>query len=88
MQTLKMQYTTFGPTGSRALAYQTKHLTFTFISWFGLLNVKNKNRLLGIEVCHWVVGTTLNDLTQLYKARVLSKARTILAELSHPLTGI
>lgn len=54
-------------------------------NWFGLLNVKNKNRLLSIvKVCRKVVGTTLNDLPQLYKARVLSKARTILAEPSHP----
>lgn len=61
-------------------------LTFTFINRFGLLNLKNKKRLLRIaKVCCKVVGATLNDLTQLYRCRVTSKAPLILSDPSRPL---
>lgn len=61
-------------------------LTFSFICWHGSLSVKQKNRLQGIvKVCSKIAGTSLNDLHDLYKVRSLKKARSIVADPSHPL---
>ncbi len=61
-------------------------LTFSFICWYGLLSLKNKNRLQGIvRVCSKIAGINLNDLTDVYKLRTLSKARSVLTDQSHPL---
>lgn len=56
-----------------------KSVFFCIISWFGLFTLKNNNRLLGIiKVCGKVTDTTLNDLSQVYIARVLKKEQTVL----------
>ncbi len=48
-------------------------ITFSFVCWYGSLNVKNRNRLQGIvKVCGKIVGTTLNDFNDLNKARTLN----------------
>ncbi len=42
-------------------------ITLLFLCWYGSLNVKNRNRLQSIlKVCGKIVGTTLNDLKDLY----------------------
>ncbi len=57
--------------------------------WYGSLNVKNRNRLQGIvKVCGKIVGTTFNDLNDLYKARTLKKAELIMNDPSHPLQNV
>ena len=61
-------------------------LTFSFVSWYGSITLKNKNRLQHIvKVCSKIAHTTLNELHSLYKIRALKKARSILANPSHPL---
>lgn len=48
-------------------------LTFTFISWYGCPNQKNKLKLQAIvSVCCKVAGTTLNDLPQSYKPQIFT----------------
>ncbi len=64
-------------------------ITFSFVCWYGSLNVKNRNRQQGIvKVCGKIVGTTLNDLNDLYKARTLKKAELIMNDPSHPLQNV
>ncbi|KAI5086077.1 gastrula zinc finger protein XlCGF28.1-like, partial [Silurus meridionalis] len=64
-------------------------ITFTFVCWYGSLNLKNKNRLQGIvKVCGKIVGTNLMDLNSVYKARTLRKAELILRDSSHPLQNL
>ncbi|KAI5086940.1 gastrula zinc finger protein XlCGF28.1-like, partial [Silurus meridionalis] len=61
-------------------------ITFTFVCWYGSLNLKNRNRLQGIvKVCGKIVCTNLLDLNSVYKARTLRKAGLILRDSSHPL---
>ena len=61
-------------------------LTFAFITWYGMLTLKNRNRLQGItKVCSRIAGTTLNDLTMLYQRQTLKKAQSVLDDQSHPL---
>lgn len=60
-------------------------LIFYFVSWYGLLSLKNKDRPQGIvKVCSKIEGTTLKYLPLLYKVRSLRKAQSILADLCHP----
>lgn len=63
----------------KCFIYLWLNLFFCIISWFGLLTLKNNNRLLGIiRVCGKVADTTLNDLSQVHIVRILKKARTVL----------
>lgn len=58
-------------------------LTFSFISSYGSLSLKTKQRLQGIvTACSKIAGVALNDLPHLYKMRTL-KTQSILA---HPLS--
>ena len=51
-------------------------LTFSFLSWFGGLNVKSKNALNKVvNVRGMVVGERQEHLSQLYERRVVRKAR-------------
>ncbi len=64
-------------------------ITFSVVCWYGSLNVENRNRLQGIvKVCGKIVGTTLKDLNDLYKARTLRKAEFIMNDPSHPLQNV
>lgn len=61
-------------------------ITFSFVCWYGSLNLKNRNRLRGIvKVCGKIVGASLNDLNNVYITRTLRKAELITMDLSHPL---
>ena len=63
-------------------------LTFSFVAWYGATTLKNKSRLQGVvKVCSKVSGCTLSCLTELYKSRVVKKARQVLSEPDHPLEG-
>lgn len=69
------------------LFYSLLNLTFFFISWYGSLAVKNRNRMYGIvQVSSKTVGTILNDLTLLYQVRTLKKVQPIPVDPSHPLS--
>ncbi len=64
-------------------------ISFSFVCWYGSLNVNNINRLQGIvKVCGKIVGTTLNYLNDLYKVRILKKAELIMNDPSHPLQNV
>ncbi len=64
-------------------------ISFSFVCWYGSLNVNNRNRLQGIvKVCGKIVGTTLNYLNDLYKVRILKKAELIMNDPSHPLQNV
>ena len=53
-------------------------LTFSFLCWFGGLNVKSKNILNKVvNVCGKVVGERQEHLSQLYERREVRKARVI-----------
>ena len=59
-------------------------LTFSFLSWFGGLNVKSKNVLNKVvNVRGKVVGERPEHLSQLYERRVVRKARVIVDNNSH-----
>ena len=59
----------------------------SFVSWYGLLNLKNRNRLQGIVIVSVQHNcTTLYDLPYLHKVRTLKKAQSILVDPSHPLS--
>ena len=61
-------------------------LTFSFLCWFGGLNVKSKNVLNKVvTVCGKVVGERQELLSQLYERRVERKARVIVDDNSHVL---
>ena len=61
-------------------------LTFSFLCWFGGLNVKSKNILNKVvNVCGKVVGERQEHLRQLYERRVVQKARVIVDDNSHVL---
>ena len=61
-------------------------LTFSFLCWFGGLNVKKKNVLNKVEtVCGKVVGERQEYLSQLYERLVVRKARVIVDDNSHVL---
>ena len=63
-------------------------LTFSFIAWYGATTLKAKSRLQGVvKVCSKVSGCTLSCLSELFKIRVVKKARQVLAEPDHPLGG-
>ena len=63
-------------------------LTFSFVSWYGSTTLKNKKRLQQVvKVCSKIANITLNELNSLYKLRSLKKAKSILADPSHPLTS-
>ena len=63
-------------------------LTFSFICWFGSLTAKDKNRLSSIvRVCGRIAGTSLEELSVLYRARATRKAKMILSDPVHPLAS-
>ena len=68
------------------LCFVESVLTFSFICWFSLLNVKNQNCLRSIiKECGKIIGTQCNDIADLFKSRSVKKAQRILADSSHPL---
>ena len=59
-------------------------LTFSFLCWFGGLNVKSKTVLNKVViVCGKVVGERQKHLSQLYARRVVRKARVTVDDNSH-----
>ena len=61
-------------------------LTFSFLCWFGGLNVKSKNVLNKVvNVCGKVVGERQEQLSQLHERRVVRKARVITDDSNHVL---
>ena len=61
-------------------------LSFACVSWFGSLNVQYRNKLQGvINVCSKVAATTFSSILSVYRVRSLKKARSIVADPSHPL---
>ena len=61
-------------------------LTFSFLCWFGGLNVKSKNVLNKVvNVCGRVVGERQEHLSKLYEHRMVRKARVIVDDNSHVL---
>jgi len=61
-------------------------LTFGFVCWFGGLSVKNVNVLNRVvKICGKVVGERQKGLSELYEARIVSKARVIERDVSHVL---
>ena len=62
-------------------------LTFSFICWYGSLNVKNKNVLNKVvNVCSKIVGVKQNGLNVLYERRVVRKANVIVNDRMHGLS--
>ena len=65
-------------------AYVESILTFSFICWFGSLNVKDKQILNNItKQCSKITGKSMVNLTELYRKRVISKALKIEQDPSH-----
>ena len=61
-------------------------LTFSFLFWFGGLNVKSENVLNKVvNVCGKVVGKKQEQLSQLYERHVVQKARVTVDDNSHVL---
>ena len=61
-------------------------LTFSFLCWFGGLNVKSKNVLNKVvNVCGKAAGERKEQLSQLCERRVVRKARVIVDDNSHVL---
>ena len=61
-------------------------LTFSFLCWFGGLNVKSKNVLNKVvKVCGKVVGERQEQLSQLDERRVVWKAWVIVDDNCHVL---
>ena len=61
-------------------------LTFSFLCWFGGLNVNSKNVLnKAVNVCGKAEGKRQKLLSQLYERRVVRKARVIINDNSHVL---
>ena len=59
-------------------------LTFSFICWFGSLNLKNsKNLDRVVKQCSKIVGKQMTSLSELYRSRVISKAMKIYKDPSH-----
>ena len=62
-------------------------LSFACVGWFGSLNVQYKNKLQGvINLCSKVAATTFSSILSVYRVRSLKKARSIVADPSHPLS--
>ena len=61
-------------------------LTFSFLCWFGGLNVKSKTFLNKVvNVCGKVVGERQEHSSQLYERREVRKAGVIVDDNSHVL---
>ena len=61
-------------------------LTFSFLCWFGGLNVKSKNVLNKmVNACGKVVDKRQEQVSQLYEQRVVQKARVIVDDNSQVL---
>ena len=61
-------------------------LCFSFICWFGNLDVKQKNKIKKIvNMCSKVIGKPLRSLSVYYNRQVVKKARAILACPNHAL---
>ena len=64
-------------------------LTFSFICWFGSLNLKNSKNLDRIvKQCSKIVGQQMNNLSDLYRKRVVSKAMKIHKDPSHCMNSV
>ena len=62
-------------------------LTFSFLAWYGSLNVKNKNVLERVvKVCSKIVGVNLKSLNVLFESRALKKGRKIANDCDHILS--
>ena len=65
-------------------AYVESILTFSFICWFGSLNIKDKQILNNItKQCSKITGKGVVNLTELYRKRVILKALKIEQDPSH-----
>lgn len=63
-------------------------LTFSFICWFYGLNVKDKNGLNSIvKTCSKIIGVRQEDLGSLWDKRVINKAKGIIDQHDHILSG-
>ncbi len=61
-------------------------LTFSFICWFGGLNVRQKNALNKIvNIGGKIIGVQQSNLSVLYNSQVVKRANSILSDHSHPL---
>ena len=61
-------------------------LTFSFLCWFGGLNVKSKNALNKVvNVCGKILGERHEYLSQLYESHMVWKARVTVDDNSHVL---
>ena len=59
-------------------------LTFSFLCWFGGLNVKSKNVLNKVvNVCSKIVCERQEHLSQLYERHVVQKAPVTVDDNSH-----
>ena len=65
-------------------AFVESILTFSFVCWFGSLDVSDRKIILRIaKQCGKIVGKKDIDLVNLYKKRVILKAKKILRDPSH-----
>ena len=59
-------------------------ITFSFVCWYGSLNVKNKNVLNRlVNVCGKIVGEKQESMNVLYEKRVKVKGQRIASDCSH-----
>ena len=59
-------------------------LTFSFICWFGSLNLRRSKDLdRVVRQCSKIVGKQMNNLTDLYRSRVIAKAMKIHKDPTH-----
>ena len=66
--------------------YVESVLTFSFICWFGSLNVRHKNALNKIvNIGSKIIGVQQSNLSVLYNSQVVKRANSILSDHSHPL---
>ena len=64
-------------------------LTFPFTVWFNGATAEDRNRLGRIaRSASLIVGCELPSLHDLYRARVVKKARSIMSDPSHPAHGL
>ena len=63
-------------------------LTYSFLCWYGSLNVRNKNVLARVvNVCSKIVGTRQASVNELYESRAVRKGRKIACDSGHILAS-
>ena len=63
-------------------------LTFSSVCWFNGLSIKDKNSLNSIvNVCSKIIGVKQRDLCSLWENQVKKKAKSILSQPDHVLSG-